>query len=76
MLFYKFKEWIIGVWAILAFILFIYLKGKGDGESGAKSKALEALGQDRESAKNIRDSVENLSPSELDDRLSVWTRKG
>lgn len=75
-LLFKFKEWIMGAGVILASVLYIYLKGKSDGEKGANDKANKALERDKKSAKDIRDNVDSMSPSELDKRLSDWTRKG
>jgi hypothetical protein len=71
----KLKGWLIGVFAILISISYIYLKGRSDGKANAEVDAAEALKNDVRSAKGIRDNVDSLTPTDLDKRLSKWTRK-
>lgn len=76
LLWYKFKGYILGAGAIIASVLFAYLKGRKDGSDAAEAEARESLAEDVQSAKDIRDDVVSHSDAELDRRLSDWTREG
>lgn len=75
MLFSKFKGYIVGAGAVLAFVLSIYLKGRSAGRDSAEKEARDALEKDKSKAEEIRRDVDGMSGSELDSRLSAWTRK-
>lgn len=73
-LFYKFKNWIIGFGAIALAILSVYAKGRSDGKNKAITDDREELRKDVQFKKSIKDDVANDTNSQLDERLRYWIK--
>lgn len=73
---YKFKEWLIGLGAVLAVLGSIYLKGRKDGADSVEDKAEEYILKDVEDRKKIKNSVDAMSDDAVRRELREhWTRK-
>ena len=68
-------EHFIAIGVSLAFVLWVYLKGRKDGKSKERAKHSDQVINNAEKAKDVENRINNASDNERKRLRAKWTRK-
>lgn len=73
-IFNDFKNWIIGVGAVILLFVGAFYKGKKEGREDAIAKDRKELQKDVNRKKQIKQTIDSRSNSDVDNELREWVK--